>query len=119
MYDSDQKHYTLHMKQSFPNQTLATGETQVGAPLPLHIPVVVGLLDPTSGQELLPSTLLELKDYEASFILPYDGTMPPIASVLRGFSAPVQLGMPRSDSELAFLARYDTDPFVRWDSGEG
>ena len=38
-------------------------------------------------------------------------------SLLRGFSAPVKLrGVPRD--RLRFLAAHDTDPFVRWDSGQ-
>ena len=35
----------------------------------------------------------------------------PVPSVLRGFSAPVKLDLPRTDAELAFLAANDDDPF--------
>src|SRR6185437_211114 len=42
---------------------------------------------------------------------------PPVPSVLRDFSAPVKLsGL--SPERLRFLAAHDTDPFVRWDSGQ-
>ena len=38
-------------------------------------------------------------------------------SLLRGFSAPVKLsGVPLE--QLRFLAAHDTDPFVRWESGQ-
>ena len=38
-------------------------------------------------------------------------------SLLRGFSAPVKLsGVPLA--QLRFLAAHDTDPFVRWESGQ-
>ena len=38
-------------------------------------------------------------------------------SLLRGFSAPVKLsGIVRE--RLRFLAAHDTDPFVRWESGQ-
>ena len=41
----------------------------------------------------------------------------PVPSLLRGFSAPVKLsGVPLA--QLQFLAAHDTDPFVRWESGQ-
>ena len=41
----------------------------------------------------------------------------PVPSLLRGFSAPVKLaGVSRE--RLRFLATHDTDPFVRWESGQ-
>ncbi len=38
-------------------------------------------------------------------------------SLLRGFSAPVKLGGVPAD-RLRFLAAHDSDPFVRWESGQ-
>ena len=38
-------------------------------------------------------------------------------SLLRGFSAPVKLSGIAPD-RLRFLAAHDTDPFVRWESGQ-
>src|SRR5690606_34801298 len=38
----------------------------------------------------------------------------PVASVLRGFSAPVVLRHARPAADLLFLARRDRDPFNRW-----
>ena len=46
-----------------------------------------------------------------------DVAAPPVPSLLRGFSAPVRL-MDVPHERLRFLARHDTDPFVRWDSGQ-
>jgi aminopeptidase N len=41
----------------------------------------------------------------------------PVPSLLRGFSAPVKLaGLPLD--QLRLLAAHDTDPFVRWESGQ-
>ena len=42
----------------------------------------------------------------------------PVLSVLRGFSAPVSVNMPRSNTELAFLMANDQDSFSRWDAGQ-
>ena len=46
-----------------------------------------------------------------------DVASPPVPSLLRDFSAPVKLsGL--SPDRLRFLAAHDTDPFVRWESGQ-
>jgi aminopeptidase N len=47
-----------------------------------------------------------------------DVTVPVVPSLLRGFSAPVQLQFDYSDRELAFLAAYDSDPVNRWDAAQ-
>ena len=46
-------------------------------------------------------------------------TQRPIASLLRGFSAPVILERETTDAERAFLLAHDTDPFARWEAGRG
>src|SRR6185503_16334473 len=81
---------------------------------PLVIPVDMGLLD-SAGLELA-SRMLLLTEAEQSFT--FDNvTGPPVPSLLRGFSAPVKLtGVPLA--RLQFLAAHDTDPFVRWESGQ-
>ncbi len=38
----------------------------------------------------------------------------PVLSILRGFSAPVNLGGDQGTEEQFFLARHDADPFNRW-----
>ncbi|MFZ9849942.1 MAG: aminopeptidase N [Vulcanococcus sp.] len=43
---------------------------------------------------------------------------PPALSLLRGFSAPVQLEIARPISELLHLLACDSDPFARWDAGQ-
>jgi aminopeptidase N len=41
-----------------------------------------------------------------------------VPSILRGFSAPVELEYQQSDAELAFLFGKDDDDFNRWDAGQ-
>src|SRR5690606_15915379 len=91
--------FTLTLRQSQP-------ETPDGVTkLPLHIPVVVGLLNP-NGDEVLPSVTLELTEAEQSFR--FDNlTSRPVASVLRDFSAPVILSHAQSDATRAFLLAHD------------
>ena len=97
---------------------------------PMHIPVLVGLLD-ADGRDLADadldlqsdaqferrgsSLLLHLR--EAQTGLQVRGLdEPPQVSFLRGFSAPVRVHYPRSAAALAFLARHDSDGFARWDA---
>jgi aminopeptidase N len=87
---------------------------------PLHIPVSVGLLDKESGEEVVPTRVLELTKAEQTFT--FDGLKGDVVpSILRDFSAPVKLE-PLSgevdEESLAFLAARDTDGFNRWESGQ-
>jgi aminopeptidase N len=101
--------YTLHMKQKTPPTP--------GQPdkLPQVIPVAVGLLNP-NGDEVVPTTVLEMTKAEQSFH--FDGlAAKPVPSLLRGFSAPVILDRASSPEERAFLLAHDTDPFNKWEAG--
>jgi aminopeptidase N len=107
-YDPAARRYTLTLAQ----RTSATP----GQPdkRPLAIPIGMGLLD-TDGNEIAARTLL-LNAAEQSFIFE-NVPVVPVPSLLRGFSAPVKLaGVPLA--QLQFLAAHDTDPFVRWESGQ-
>ncbi|MCW3477736.1 aminopeptidase N [Limobrevibacterium gyesilva] len=117
-YDAATRRYTLTLRQS----THPTPGQPEKRPLP--IPVAMGLLGP-EGRELAttldggtqPGTrMLLLRDAEQSFVFT-DIPAPPVPSLLRGYSAPVKLsGI--APERLRFLAAHDTDPFVRWDSGQ-
>ena len=87
------------------------------APLPLPIPVRVGLLAP-NGTEIPGSTrTLQLTDEEQVFT--FDGVRQrPVASLGRGFSAPIRLDVERPQEDLAFLLAHDTDAFNRWEAGQ-
>ncbi len=107
-YDPAARRYTLTLRQ----HTAATPGQPTKAPLP--IPVATGLLD-ANGQQIAERMLL-LEAAEQSFVFE-DVATPPTPSLLRGFSAPVKLlGVPRD--RLRFLAVHDSDPFVRWESGQ-
>jgi aminopeptidase N len=84
---------------------------------PLHIPLATALLD-DQGREIT-AAILELT--EASQTFSFSNLAPaaaPIPSLLRGFSAPVELSCDYSLSELAFLLAHDRDPFCRWEAGQ-
>ncbi|MBV8591636.1 MAG: aminopeptidase N [Acetobacteraceae bacterium] len=104
-YDPEQRRYTLFVTQRIPRFPEAP---------PLVIPLAMGLLDET-GKELR-SGMLHVTEGEQSFAFD-DVAAKPTPSLLRGFSAPVKLkGL--EPERLRFLAIHDTDPFVRWDSGQ-
>lgn len=119
-YDAVAKRYTLTISQ----ETKPTpGQPEK---LPLVIPVAMGLLD-GNGQELAtrlegeaaakPGTRVLLATQATNRFEFVDVASPPVPSLLRDFSAPVKLsGL--SPERLRFLAAHDTDPFVRWDSGQ-
>lgn len=100
--------YTLTLSQHTP-PTPGQPETP-----PRVIPVAVGLINP-NGDEVLPTTVLELTEAEQSFSFP--AAARPIPSLLRGFSAPVILEREATSEERAFLLAHDTDPFNRWEAG--
>jgi len=75
---------------------------------PLFIPVAVGLIDKETGQEVLPTTILQLKEITQTF--DFSGLKGDVVpSILRNFSAPVKI-VPASgvvdESYLAFLATW-------------
>ena len=81
---------------------------------PQVIPVAFGFLHENGG-EMGEQGLLELtKDKDTfSFELPSK----PVASLMRGFSAPVILHQTLSSKERALLLAHDSDPFNRWEAG--
>jgi aminopeptidase N len=107
-YDAATQRYTLTLRQS----TRPTPGQPDKKPLP--IPVAMGLLAPDGAE--LTTRLLLLTGTEQKFEFEKIHA-PPVPSLLRGYSAPVKLvGVP--PERLRFLAAHDTDPFVRWDSGQ-
>ncbi|WP_170340330.1 aminopeptidase N [Ruegeria arenilitoris] len=101
--------YTLTLSQSTPP---TPGQPEK---LPQVIPVAVGLLGP-NGNEVRGTEVLELTEVRQSFTFEGLATRP-VASILRGFSAPVILEHDRPNAERAFLLAHDTDPFNRWEAG--
>ena len=82
-------------------------------PQPQVIPVAVGLLAP-DGSEAMETQILEVTEASQTFTFASQKERP-IASILRGFSAPVVL---EHAADNAFLLAHDTDPFNRWQAGD-
>lgn len=101
--------YTLKLTQQGPNKNNSVIN-------PMLLPVAIGLLD-TSGDEVLSTTVLELDKTIQRFEFKNLHSKP-IVSLLRGFSAPVNLNHTRPDEDYAFLIKNDTDPFNRWEASQ-
>jgi aminopeptidase N len=126
-YDARKRTYTLRLRQSCPP---TPGQE---AKLPFVIPFAVGLVD-QDGRDIAPklesghafgkgtfsaseTIVLALTDAEQEFV--FGGVDEhPVPSLLRGFSAPVQVRYDYSDSELTHLLAYDSDAFNRWEAGQ-
>ena len=118
-YDAAARRYTLRLSQTTPP---TPGQPDKRA---LPIPVAMGLLAPDGremstvldGATAAPGTrMLLLREAVQEFVFT-DVSAPPVPSLLRGYSAPVKLAGMSAD-RLRFLATHDSDPFVRWESGQ-
>jgi aminopeptidase N len=121
-WDEVARRYSLHLSQSIPS---ANGDSPSD---PLPIPVRISLLGADGrdlplrmpgerGGDASTTRVLLLEERAATFSFE-EIVERPVPSLLRGFSAPVRLAMPRSRADLAFLFARDSDPFSRWDAGQ-
>ena len=92
---------------------------------PLHMPVRLGLLG-GNGQDIdltlasgkrLEDGVVELTKRTETFRF-RDVPSRPVPSLLRGFSAPVNLTIPLSDADLQFLMANDSDLYNRWQAAQ-
>jgi aminopeptidase N len=92
---------------------------------PLHIPMRVGLLG-GNGQDLaltlasgqqLDDGLIEVRKRTETFRF-RDVPSRPVPSLLRGFSAPVNLTIDLADADLQFLMANDSDLYNRWQAAQ-
>ncbi|MBX2886014.1 MAG: aminopeptidase N [Granulosicoccus sp.] len=87
-----------------------------GKPVPLCL----------AGEKTLPNStldsaptdcLLSVNQEKQTWVFEDVGSRP-VPSVLRNFSAPVNVELDYSDEELAFLMAHETDSFNRWEAGQ-
>lgn len=118
-YDDASGTYTLKLQQHTP---ATPGQERKQA---FHIPVSMGLMDEygndmeaqlAGGASGRTHVLDFMKDTQA-FVF-NDVQHRPVASLFRGYSAPVKVEFDRSDDELAFCMAHDSDEFNRWDAGQ-
>jgi aminopeptidase N len=120
-YDPAGARFVLTLRQSIPPTP--------GQPVkqPMHIPIALGLVGP-DGRELplrlegepAPAgtdRVLSLREAEARWVF-VDVPARPVPSLLRRFSAPVNLDYDYSEADLTHLMAHDTDAFNRWEAGQ-
>ncbi|MBC8520292.1 MAG: aminopeptidase N [Gammaproteobacteria bacterium] len=115
-HDPESETMTLTLEQ-LPPESLSDEEREGWQPH--HIPVAVGILSATTGEDLLPETtrMVELQERSESFRfegVPADA----VPSILRGFSAPILLQTAHTEEQQLFLMAHDSDQFNRWDAGQ-
>jgi len=116
--DAAEGQVTLHMKQ---RSEPTPGQ---GSKAPFHIPIALGFVDGDGSDvafhyanEEHTTCVLSLTEAEQSFNfegVPADA----VPSLLRHFSAPVNLYFDYNDADLAHLMAHDSDPFNRWEAGQ-
>ncbi len=125
-YDAATRTYTLDVEQSCPP---TPGQPRK---LPFVIPFAIGLVDPDGrdmplhlegGGSVLPGAqgdatlVLRLSEARQRFVFTHLAAAP-VPSLLRGFSAPVNVRYAYSDVELLHLMAHDSDAFNRWEAGQ-
>ena len=109
-YDAPAQRYTLTLRQSCP--------ATPGQPskLPFVIPVAMCLLG-VDGRELIDQQVLVLDSAEQTWVFDHVAAAG-VPSLLRGFSAPVQLDDDLSSTHRVVLLAHDSDPFNRYEAGQ-
>ncbi|HLU13370.1 MAG TPA: DUF3458 domain-containing protein, partial [Arenimonas sp.] len=116
-YDEGSGDYALEISQS---QPATPGQPGPKAPLPIPLRFALygadGRRVETAPQTDAPvrGDLVELR--EATHVLRWPGLgFRPLPAFNQGFSAPVRLSFDCTPQQLATLARWEADPFSRWD----
>ncbi|MFP4695247.1 aminopeptidase N [Thiohalospira sp.] len=120
-FDAEAGTFDLCVRQHTP----ATPDQPHKEPVP--IPLAMGLVGADGADlplqlegesEAVHGTRVLLLHYEEERFRFTGLTEEPIPSLLRGFSAPVEVDYPYRDAELAHLAGHDGDLFNRWEAGQ-
>jgi aminopeptidase N len=123
-YDADKQTFTLDLKQSC-KPTPGQDHKE-----PFVIPIELGLVgadgasialqvgtEDTASAEELERGVLELSTPERRVTF-HNVKTSPVASLLRGFSAPVRLSQSVKEDELIALVAHDSDSFNRWQAAQ-
>ena len=104
---------TRRLDITFEQTTAPTPGQPNKQPLPMPITMAMVGASAAGSPDETHAQVFVLDSRKATLSL--DGVAPgAVPSLLRGFSAPVTLQTDLSDSEMAVLARHDSDPFNRW-----
>ncbi len=108
-YDASEQTYRLELTQEIPNSLASTPQ------FPYYYPLAIALFD-EKGKEFdlkLERSLLHVSKERETFVFE-DITTKPILSINRNFTAPIKVNF--QDNNHAFLMRYDSDGFNRYEA---
>lgn len=126
-YYPDEKKYVLELSQSCKP---TPGQDHKKS---MHIPVAIGFVDAQQGSlkvshrvstdempALHETHIVSLTEHVETLVFEDfpEGVQTPVASINRGFSAPVIVKSERSETELKILIASDPDPLSRWDAAQ-
>lgn len=121
-YNAEQQTYRLNFKQSLKTHPKYPNLQAV------PIPVALALFNSETGEQysLQCAALFENAVKDGLYLFDQDEasiefsgiTAKPVVSLLRNFSAPVNLDFNYSDEELAFLIQYETNGFNQWQAAQ-
>ena len=121
-YNAEQQTYRLNFKQSLKTHPKYPNLQAV------PIPVALALFNSETGKQysLQCAALFENAVKDGLYLFDQDEasiefsgiTAKPVVSLLRNFSAPVNLDFNYSDEELAFLIQYETNGFNQWQAAQ-
>ena len=121
-YHTERKEFVIKCSQSCVDTPHQTDKK------PFLIPVKFALVD-SAGNDMPincanpacitvgDDNILKISAAEQEFIFA-DLSEKPVVSLLREFSAPINLSVERTDKELGFLLANDNDSFSRWEAGQ-
>ena len=118
-YDANNATYTLRIEQTCP----VTPES--AEKLPFLIPIAIALFYQSgekvplklASRDALTSNVLAIREAKETFV--FQGVQArPVASLLRGFSAPVKLEADVTLDDQYFLMAHDDDSFNRWNANQ-
>ena len=82
---------------------------------PFHIPIRIALFDAKGHTLPLDNSVLELRESTQTF--KFEGLQAkPVVSLLRDFSAPIQLHRTASEEEWLDVLRFETNGYAKWDA---
>jgi len=113
-HDASTCSFSITLSQSFPPSSAPAQPCLIPCRMALFgcdglaLPLVL------NGVSLGDECVLELDQFTQTYHFTHVGVSPPVPSLLRGFSAPVNCVITRqSDADLQFLLSHDTDGFNR------
>jgi aminopeptidase N len=119
-YDPSRRSYHLTLRQ----HTAPTPDQPRKQALPIPVRVALLAADGRAlplpggdGEAARTECVLELATPEQTFVFE-NIAAPRVASLLRGFSAPVRLHTDHHADDLAFLLRHESDGFSRWEAAQ-